>query len=174
MIEFLKTPTAIIDYGLIWTDNLAGDTIASATWTVPAGLTKDGESFTTNQSNVRLRGGTIDTSYNCKCHIATAGGRENERIVTIKVAQYIVVGEVTKRPGAIIDYSLDWLTRYIQSDSIVSHSWSAPGLSIVGASNLVTVRLSGSTIGAFYATDHVVMLSGQEDDRSILVVVRDV
>lgn len=175
LVEFLKTPTAILDYGLAWAGNIVADTITGVTWTIPAGITKVSESLTTTQTNVRLSGGTIGQSYDCKVLITRSpSGQKDPRVIRITIVQYIVLKKYTLRPGAELDYQPDWLSSYAQGDTISSHSWSAGGLTIIGASNAAAVRLSGSNAGLFYATDHIVMTSGQEDDRSLMIRVRDV
>lgn len=83
----VKDPNAKLDYALDWTAYLAGaDTIASAAWTVPAGLTKVSEANTTTTTTVRISGGTAGTEYTVTCHIVLASGQEDERSITI-VAQ---------------------------------------------------------------------------------------
>lgn len=174
LVEFIKTPTAKLDYGVAWAGNIISDAITAVTWTIPAGITKVSESFTAIQTSVRLSGGTIGQSYDCNVHITRTSGQEDERTITITIVQYIVLRKFTLRPGAKLDYTPDWVSLYIQDDTISSHSWSAAGLTIVGATNSATVRLLSGAEGTFYVTDHIIMASGQEDDRSLLIAVRDV
>lgn len=90
-----KDPSAILDYDLDWTDWLASyptDTLSTATWgapspvTVPA-LAKGSNYITGNKTVLWLSGGLDGSTYSLTCTITTAGGRTDERTVTIKVKQ---------------------------------------------------------------------------------------
>lgn len=84
---FPKDPEAKLWYGLDWADDgwLGSDTIVSATWTVPTGLTKLSETNTTTTALVKLSGGTANTDYTVTCHIVTAAGDEDDRSLLIQV-----------------------------------------------------------------------------------------
>lgn len=94
-----KDPDEVLDYVIRWTDRLQGDTIATSTWDVPTGITKDsdslangaplttedglltGQSFTT----IWLSDGTAGDSYIFTNHIVTAGGRSMDQSVKLPV-----------------------------------------------------------------------------------------
>jgi hypothetical protein len=80
-----KDPEAVLDYVLDWTDELDGDTITSASWDVPAGLTLDNESNTTTACTVWLSGGVTGTNYRLVNEVTTAAGRTDQRTVSITV-----------------------------------------------------------------------------------------
>lgn len=83
---FKKDPSAVLDYAFDWSDWLAtGETISTATWTVPAGITKTDQDETTTTAVIWLSGGTADTDYNVACAVTTSDGRTDERTMTIKV-----------------------------------------------------------------------------------------
>lgn len=84
---FVKDPNAVLDYAVDWSRWLAGDEIATSTWTVPAGLTKLGDSTTTTRATVWLAGGTVGQSYTVTNRITTAGGRTEERSFIIRVEE---------------------------------------------------------------------------------------
>jgi len=84
---FEKDPQAVLDYAIDWSDWLGSDTISTSAWTVPAGITKDSDSNTTTTTTIWLSGGTADTDYELINHIVTAGGREDDRTITIRVRQ---------------------------------------------------------------------------------------
>ena len=84
---FIKDPDAVLDYAVDWTDWLGVDTIASSTWTVPTGITKTANSNTTKVATVWLSGGTASAEYSIVNKIVTAGGRTDERTLTIVVEQ---------------------------------------------------------------------------------------
>lgn len=84
-----KSPGATLDYGFEWNaagDSwLAGDSISSATWTVPAGLTKAAEAVTGSVTTVWLAGGTSGAKYQVSCTIVTGAGRQETRTFEIRV-----------------------------------------------------------------------------------------
>lgn len=82
-----KDPGDTLDYLLDWSLFLDSDTISSAVWTVPSGLTKTAQSETTTTTTVWLSGGTADTLYTLDCTITTAGGRTAQRRVGLYVEE---------------------------------------------------------------------------------------
>lgn len=86
--KFLKDPSAVTDYKWDWSAWLAAsETISTATVTVPAGLTKDSQSFTNTTVTVWLSGGTIGPNWlSVVCHITTNQGRQDDRTIKIRVA----------------------------------------------------------------------------------------
>lgn len=97
--RFTKTPDGVLDYKFAWaalTANLgssdwleSGDTITEATVTVPAGLTKDSQVLDDNDTSVVvwLSGGTLNESYEVRCHITTEQGRQETKIITIAIVE---------------------------------------------------------------------------------------
>lgn len=83
MAHFVKDPSDVLDYAVDWTAWLAGDTITSVTWTIPAGLMQVTESHTATTATVWLSGGTAGAAYVAACRVTTAGGRTAERSITI-------------------------------------------------------------------------------------------
>ena len=86
---FTKDPDAALDYGIDWEDWLNGDTIATSTWTVPAGLTEDSDSATATVATVWVSGGTAGTEYVLTNRIVTTNSpaRTEERSITILVTE---------------------------------------------------------------------------------------
>lgn len=93
-----KDPDAVLDYSIAWDEWLDGDTIASATWTVPVGLTKGSDSVNeaavvldgvlrpaASVSTCWISGGTNNTAYTVSCRVVTAGGRTDDRSFRILV-----------------------------------------------------------------------------------------
>ena len=85
-----------------------------------------------------------------------------------------------KDPGAILDYAVDWGAEYLDSDAIAASGWEvapveAGGVSVVGSAfdfKISTVTANGGVPGHQYRlTNHVVMASGREDERSIVLRV---
>lgn len=79
----VKDPDATLDYGIDWSEWLGADTIASVTWVVPAGLTKESQSNTTTAAYAWLSGGTAGETYPVVCRITTAAGRIDDRTLEI-------------------------------------------------------------------------------------------
>ena len=84
---YIKDPDAVLDYAVDWTDWLGVDTISTSTWTVATGLTKTADSKTTKVATIWLSGGTASAEYSVANKIVTAGGRTDERTLTIVVEQ---------------------------------------------------------------------------------------
>ena len=84
---FTKDPDAVLDYVIDWSAWLGVDTISTSTWTVAAGITKVVDTKTTTTATIWLSGGTAGTSYTVADKIVTAGGRTDERTLTIVVEQ---------------------------------------------------------------------------------------
>lgn len=85
-MSYIKDPAATLDYGLDWSAWLEGDTIATSTWTIPAGLTTADDSNDTTTTTVWLGGGIAGTTYRVTNQITTAGGRTDERTIRITVS----------------------------------------------------------------------------------------
>ena len=83
---FLKDPDATLDFGFDWNEWLAStETILTAVWTVPSGITKSSQIETDGYTTVWLSSGTVNTDYNLTCRITTSDGRIDDRTMTIKV-----------------------------------------------------------------------------------------
>lgn len=83
-----KDPADIADYKLDWSPFLAnGETIATKTVTVEAGLTKVSDTITDSNTSVtiRLSGGTDGTDYDVTCLITTSMGQTFETTKPLKV-----------------------------------------------------------------------------------------
>ena len=102
--EFEKDPGDVLDYQWDWAgktngtgnkDWLAsGETISSATVTVPTGITLDltaphvlGYTTTTTTVTAWITGGTDGTDYKVDCAIVTSAGRTVERSIWIRVRE---------------------------------------------------------------------------------------
>lgn len=84
---WIKDPNAVKDYEFDWSAWLDGDTIATSTWTVASGLTKDSDSHTDTVAKVWLSGGTAGTSYTITNRITTVAGRTDDRTRNILVRE---------------------------------------------------------------------------------------
>jgi hypothetical protein len=87
MATFKKDPDAVLDYTYDWGPYLLplADTIVSVSWVLPTALTKVSESRTTTTATIYVSGGVADTSETVTCRIVTAGGRTDDRSITLKI-----------------------------------------------------------------------------------------
>lgn len=81
-----------------------------------------------------------------------------------------------KDPQAVLPYSINWTT-WLGGETITASTWTvAEGITKDSDSFSGTVAiiwLSGGTAGTDYlVTNHVTTDGGREDDRSILILVR--
>jgi hypothetical protein len=85
-----------------------------------------------------------------------------------------------KDPGAILDYAVDWGAEYLDGDAIAASSFDITpdepgGVAIVGSAfdpRLATVTVGGGIAGHQYRlVNHVVLVSGREDERTIVLRV---
>lgn len=80
-------PDADLPYGINWTAWLAGDTIATSTWTVSgSGVTLHDDDNTTTATTVWAAGGTEGTKYDLTNHIVTTAGLEDDRTIVLVCA----------------------------------------------------------------------------------------
>lgn len=89
MFSFVKDPDATLDYRADWTLWLDGDTIATSSWIVPAGLTNEAEAINAENTVaiVWLSGGTLGQKYEVINRIVTNAGRTDDRTLTIRIRQ---------------------------------------------------------------------------------------
>jgi hypothetical protein len=80
-----KDPNGVEDFGFNWSAWLGTDTISASVWIVPAGITKESDTFTTTSTTIWLSSGTSGTSYQITNRITTAGGRTEDRTGVLKV-----------------------------------------------------------------------------------------
>lgn len=82
-----KDPTDVLDYSINWAGRLAGDTIVTSVFDVPAGLTKNADTNTNETSILWLAGGEAGNSYTITCTITTAAGRTWQQSVRLVVRE---------------------------------------------------------------------------------------
>jgi len=89
MAVYKKDPNAVLDYTFDWTAYLTplADTITTATWVLPTGLTKVSQSNTTMTATAFISGGTIGETLTLTCRIITAGGRTDDRSIVLKIVE---------------------------------------------------------------------------------------
>lgn len=95
-MHYIKDPGDTLDYGWDWFEWLEGDTIATSTWAIPAGITNSGESgpvVLTNPDRVTtsvfISGGTVGVVYTITNTITTSStpARVKELSHTIEIRE---------------------------------------------------------------------------------------
>ena len=82
----IHDPQATLDYRWDWTAWLDGDTITAATVTTPdASLTITDVTRDDTTVSAWITGGTTGTTAHVRCHITTAGGRQDDRTINLRV-----------------------------------------------------------------------------------------
>ena len=85
-----------------------------------------------------------------------------------------------KDPAAILDYAVDWGAEYLDGDVIIQSSFEVapvePGGAAITATSfddtVTVVTVGGGIAGRQYQlVNHVVMQSGREDERTIVLRV---
>lgn len=163
---------AKLDFSIDWADFLGARALSSASWATISGLTVSADSIATTRTIVRLTSSTLGVYLpNVTAVLDTA--EELLAGFRLQVVSRIVVQDLARAVGAkfTVD-ALPW-TEYLDGDTIASRSWSVgSGLSILSGGTTATPKLQATAAGVWYATEHIITASGQEDERSIAVAVR--
>jgi hypothetical protein len=87
MAVYKKDPNAILDYTFDWSPYLTPllDTIVSVTWVLSTGITKVSDSHTTTAATAFVSGGVEGSTETLTCRIVTAGGRTDDRTISLKI-----------------------------------------------------------------------------------------
>jgi hypothetical protein len=84
--SYIKDPGATLDYSFDWTDWLGtGELLSTATWTVPAGLTKVSEINSAYVATCRISGGVAGVTYTVTCQVTTDLGEIDRRSLQLVV-----------------------------------------------------------------------------------------
>lgn len=87
----IKDPESVLDFAVDWASWLQdGETITSASWTIPDGLTQppaQPASIDGGRTIVWLAGGTVGQTYRASVHITTSAGRQDDRSIEVTVRQ---------------------------------------------------------------------------------------
>ena len=82
-----KSPGAVVDWDIDWTDELNGDTIASSSFTVSSGITLDSDTNTATSAKAWLSGGVHLAFESAVNTIITAGGRTLHKTIYYRIIQ---------------------------------------------------------------------------------------
>lgn len=87
----VKDPNALLDYTFDWTEWLEAhtpaDTIASATVEVTGCTLVTSSVIDAHKVSAWISGGTVDVPASATCRITTAGGRIDDRTLTLKIKE---------------------------------------------------------------------------------------
>lgn len=84
----IKDPDAVLPYKIDWTAWLAGDTLSTSTWSIPAGLTKVNDTTEAGTTAVvTLSGGAPGQIYVVTNRITTSDGRTDDRSFRLRIAE---------------------------------------------------------------------------------------
>lgn len=85
--DYSKDPNETIDFAFNWKPKLDGDTISTASFVLPDGLTSVSTSNTTTTATIFVSGGSEGSTYRITSRVVTAGGR------TMDWTAYVLVRE---------------------------------------------------------------------------------
>jgi hypothetical protein len=81
-----KDPEEVLDYDLDWTARLAGDQITASTFAVRRGtVVVDSDTNDATSTKAWLSGGSLGETCELTNHVTTAGGREWEQTVRLRI-----------------------------------------------------------------------------------------
>jgi len=84
---FKKDPDAVLDYTFDWSLYLTplSDSISTVSFIADSPLTTSNPTHTATTATCFVSGGVVGTSLNLTCRITTAGGRTDDRSITLKI-----------------------------------------------------------------------------------------
>ena len=165
---------AKLDYAVDFADVLGAATLSSAAWATISGLTNLGDSTAGATALVRYTSATVGAIYLANVAATLSTGEIVIAAFRLEIVTRIIVQDLTMAVGAVkILDELPW-TPYLDGDTIASRSWSSSGagLTITSGGTTATPKVTAVSAGTWYATEHIVTTSGQEDERSIAIVMR--
>jgi hypothetical protein len=80
-----KDPDETLDYSVDWTSWLDGDSIATSTWIIPVGITKNSDTSTGTGTTIWLSGGTTGQTYRITNRVLTVGGRTSDQSLVVRM-----------------------------------------------------------------------------------------
>ena len=84
--SYVKDPSAVLDYYMDWAAWLQGDAIVNSSWVATGGtVTIRDPAFIGAMTMIWVEGGAAGELVDLTNHIVTAGGREEERTLRLKV-----------------------------------------------------------------------------------------
>lgn len=152
-----------------------GATLSSAVWATISGLTNLGDSVAGSVARVRYTSVNVGAVYLPNVAASLSTGDVSIMAIRLEIVQRIVHGDlVTLIIGATTTLAANDWSNALDGDTIANRSWasSGAGLTITSGGTTATPKVTAVAAGTWYATEHIVMTSGQEDERSRPIVVR--
>lgn len=87
LVIYEKTPDEAIVVRFYWAARLDGETISSATYELPDGLTNEADSESGSIAQVRVSGGSEGYTYRVISKITTSGTRDLEAVKRVVVRE---------------------------------------------------------------------------------------
>lgn len=89
MATFKKADQEVLDFGIDWSDLMTdeGLTISTSTWSVPAGIVSESDSFSGTATTITLSGGTVGEVYKLVNYITTSGVPTFERTFFVFIVE---------------------------------------------------------------------------------------
>ena len=167
---------AKLDFEVELADFLGARTISSAVWATISGLTLVGASSVSGNTRAiaRYTSTNVGAVYLPNFTAVLDTGDEFIFGFRLQVVARAVVDIILSRVvGEKFTLgATDW-SPYLDGDAISSRSWSVgSGLSILSGGTTATPKLHATAAGVWYATEHIITASGQEDERSTPIAVR--
>ena len=86
MTEYIKSPAAVLDYTVNWTDFLqVGETITAHSFVAETGVTLGTPSLTGANHVVFISGGTLHSTYRITSRITTSALRTQEQSFRLRI-----------------------------------------------------------------------------------------
>ena len=86
-LNYEKTPDESITILFHWASRLDGETISSATYELPDGLTNEADSESGTIAQVRVTGGTDGLTYRVISKVTSSGSNDYEWVKRVKVVE---------------------------------------------------------------------------------------
>lgn len=116
---FLKLEGSELDYTASWADWLAdGETIATSSWVVSSGITKEGDSKTDDTTTIIVSGGNGGNCYTALNTILTTGGYTEQRLFGFLVpteANLLLLAKLRNYQGIERDAKNSLLSRAVDA-----------------------------------------------------------
>lgn len=97
-----KAPADLVDVSFDFSDWVAGTSIASISWSVPAGLVEQSQVTVGAASTVWLGGGTAGSDYAVTVIAVGADGRTTARTVVVRVRAWVSITTVSTDPFEVL------------------------------------------------------------------------
>lgn len=85
--NYEKTPDEVILVSFTWAEKLDGETILTAAYELPDGLTNEDEDDTDSVQSILVSGGSATRTYRVECTVTTSAGRTLQQVKRVVVRE---------------------------------------------------------------------------------------